>query len=60
MWSTFIRTQLNLPLQNSAPHKYQYTLGLLFGFQVFRSEGKEKWRTAVSKNKDVFEGAGRA
>lgn len=59
MWSTFIRTQLNL-LQNSAPHKYQYTSGLLFGFQVFRSEGKEKARTAISKNKDMFEGAGRA
>ena len=60
MWSTFIRAQLDLPLQNSAPHKYQYISGLLFDFQIFRSEGKGKGRTAVSKNKDMFERAGRA
>lgn len=28
---------------------------LLFGFRVFRSEGKEKERTAVSRSKDMFE-----
>lgn len=54
------KSTVRAPLQNSAPHKYHYISGLLFGFQIFRSEGKEEGRTAVSKNKDMFEGAGRA